>query len=42
MLDELYKENQLPKDKHIQDSMITLGIDCSSLAKTSSKYPQEI
>ena len=39
MLDELYKENILPKEKSISDSNITLGIDCSGLAKTQSKFP---
>ena len=39
MLDELYKENILPKEKSILESKITLGIDCSGLAKTQSKFP---
>ena len=37
MLDEVYKDNQLSKERHIQESQIRLGIDCSGLAKTSSK-----
>lgn len=38
MLDELYKENQIPKEKAILESQITLGIDCSGLSKTQSKF----
>jgi hypothetical protein len=34
MLDELYKENQLPKDRQIQSCEITLGIDTSVVQKT--------
>jgi hypothetical protein len=37
MLDDIYKENQISKDKAIGESNVTLGIDCSGLAKTQSK-----
>jgi hypothetical protein len=38
MLDDIYKENILPQDKGIVESNITLGIDCSGLGKTQSKF----
>ena len=38
MLDEIYKENIIGQDKSIVESNITLGIDCSGLAKTQSKF----
>ena len=34
MLDELYKDYQLPASEFIPDFDITLGIDCSKLPKT--------
>ena len=34
MLDELYSENIIDKSKHLQQCDITLGIDCSNIAKT--------
>ena len=34
MLDELYQENQLPKEKHLSQCDITLGIDTSNIAQT--------
>ena len=37
MLDELYKENQLPKNEWISDRQITLKIDAGNLGKTQSK-----
>ena len=38
MLDEIYKENIIGQDKSIVEYNITLGIDCSGLAKTQSKF----
>ena len=38
MLDDIYKENIIGQDKSIVKSNITLGIDCSGLAKTQSKF----
>lgn len=38
MLDDIYKENIIGQDKSIVESNITLGIDCSGLAKTQSKF----
>ena len=35
MLDELYKDNALPKEKYLANSQITLGIDTSVIQKTS-------
>ena len=37
MLDECYKDNQLPQDQWLQDSEITLAIDASQMLKTNSK-----
>lgn len=37
MLDELYKDNLLPKDRSLENSQITLGIDTSGIQKTQSK-----
>ncbi len=34
VLDELYKENQIPKDKWLPDYDITLAIDTSQLPRT--------
>lgn len=34
MLDELYKDNQLPKEKQLQQCDITLGIDTSNIPQT--------
>jgi hypothetical protein len=34
MLDELYKENQLPKERFIDNCEITLGIDTTVVQKT--------
>lgn len=38
MLDDIYKDNQLSANQGIAESNITLGIDCSGLGKTQSKY----
>jgi len=37
MLDELYKDNLLPKERSLENSQITLGIDTSGIQKTQSK-----
>ena len=37
MLDELYKDNLLSKDRYVQNSQITLGIDTTGIEKTQSK-----
>lgn len=34
MLDELYKDYQIPQSEHLSDFDLTLGIDCSKLPKT--------
>jgi len=34
MLDELYQDNQLPKEKHLSQCDITLGIDTSNIPQT--------
>lgn len=34
MLDDLYKDHQIPADKHLDRCDITLGIDTSNIAKT--------
>lgn len=38
MLDELYKDNMLPKERFVQNSQITLGIDTTGIQKTQSKF----
>ena len=37
MLDELYKDNQIPKDRHLDQCDLTLGIDTSNIPQTQSK-----
>lgn len=34
MLDDIYKDHQIPADKHLDRCDITLGIDTSNIAKT--------
>ena len=37
MLDELYKDNQIPKERHLDQCDLTLGIDTSNIPQTQSK-----
>ena len=38
MLNELYGENQIPPERHLQQCDITLGIDTTNIPQTQSKY----
>ena len=37
MLEELYKDNQIPKERQLEQCDITLGIDTSNIPQTQSK-----
>ena len=38
MLNELYADYQIPTERHLQQSDITLGIDTTNIPQTQSKY----